>query len=690
MKGAIEVGPYSPPPCIIVPVYNAPEETEACLRSIVRETYLPYRVLVLDDASSDPLVSPMLRDLAEEFPILETHRHDDNLGFAANVNFGMRLAEGDVVLLNSDTVVSTGWLDRMVACAYSRTDVATVTAVSNAAGAFSAPENNRVNRLPDGMSVNAMAEEAARVAAPLPVVAPTGNGFCLYVRRDALVRLGLFDADAFPHVAEENDFGQRAILAGMVNLVDSSCYIYHARSASFGSDEAKSRKLVGARARIDRRYPDYKRQVAVFLRTPELGAFRSRLRSALNRRSSPRVHERPRILSVVHNGGGGMVHTNKDLMKALLASFDTYELRCGLNDWQLARMDDDRTIAEWQFGTSWSSVGAPDVPRRMALRSVVKVLEFDLVHVRTLIATGPEILTNLARTGVPVVVSFHDFATVCPTIQLVDENLRFCGGHCTPSRGECRVALNWFSDVRNLKHQGVYRWRERMAANLPLADAFVTSSDNTREVLIEHFPVLGKRRFDVIEHGRDRADHKDAAVPPGSPLKVVAFGALSIPKGIRLMEAMFEAAARSKRDLEFHLLGELPGYHKVDFPCVLYHGPYERGALPRHLQEISPSYALICPIWPETYCHTLTEAWLSGLPVLASDIGVVAERVKRHGGGRLVEPHRPELWLEALDELRCKKTWHSLHDQVSAIGIRGVSDMAREYEELYRSMLYRD
>ena len=147
---------------------------------------------------------------------------------------------------------------------------------------------------------------------------------------------------------------------------------------------------------------------------------------------------------------------------------------------------------------------------------------------------------------------------------------------------------------------------------------------------------------------------------------------------------MFEAAARSKRDLEFHLLGELPGYHKVDFPCVLYHGPYERGACPATCRRFHRATPLFVPFGPETYCHTLTEAWLSGLPVLASDIGVVAERVKRHGGGRLVEPHRPELWLEALDELRCKKTWHSLHDQVSAIGIRGVSDMAREYEELYR------
>ena len=684
MKDEIRIGPFAPPPCIIVPVYNAPKETDACLRAVIRETRPPYHVLVLDDASPDTSVAPMLSALVKEYPILELHRHKHNLGFAANVNYGMALAEGDVVLLNSDTVVSSGWMDKLVACAYSRTDVATVTPVSNAAGAFSVPENNRVNILPDGMSVNLVAEEVARAAVPSPVTAPTGNGFCLYIRRDALNRLGLFDADAFPYVAEENDFGQRAVTAGLVNLVDTSCYVYHVRSASFGGDKVKAQKLVTARAVIDQRYPEYKRQVTEFLYSPELRACRARLRSALKRPTPPIIHERPRVLSIIHSGGGGMVYTNRDLMTALLGSFDTYELRCGLDKWQLICMDDGRMVVEWRFGTSWLSVKAPDVPRRMALRSLVEILEFDLVHVRTLIGTGPEIL---AQIGTPIVLSFHDFATVCPTIQLIDEKSRFCGGHCTPGKGDCRVALHWFSDVRDLKHQGIYRWRERMAANLPLADAFVTTSQSTRDLLIEHFPVLGNRRFDVIEHGRKQEEYNDAAAPPGSPLKIVAFGALGVSKGMHLMEAIFEANARSGGDLEFHLLGEMPGYFRVDFPQVVCHGAYERDALPHHLRQIAPSYAMICSIWPETYCHTLTEAWMSGLPVLASDIGVIAERVRRHGGGRLIDPKRPELWLKAMRQLRTLGTWRSLRAQIQAISIRSTSDMAEEYADLYRSIL---
>ena len=134
--------PYHPPPCIVVPVYNAVNETVACLHAVIRETRPPYRILVLDDASPDPDVPSALSSLAERFPILELFRNERNLGFAANVNQGIALAQGDVVLLNSDTVVSRNWLDKLIACAYSRVDAATVTPLSNAAGAFSTPINN--------------------------------------------------------------------------------------------------------------------------------------------------------------------------------------------------------------------------------------------------------------------------------------------------------------------------------------------------------------------------------------------------------------------------------------------------------------------------------------------------------------------------------------------------------------------
>ena len=226
-----------------------------------------------------------------------------------------------------------------------------------------------------------------------------------------------------------------------------------------------------------------------------------------------------------------------------------------------------------------------------------------------------------------------------------------------------------------------------MAANLPLANAFVTTAESTRDLLIEHFPALAERSFLVIEHGRDREGYEDSAVPPQSPLKVVAFGALNYSKGTQLLETLFKTNAQSGGDVEFHLLGGMSNSFRTDFPHVICHGAYERETLPRQLRQIEASYALICSIWPETYCHTLTEAWMAGLPVLASDIGVLAERITQQGGGRLVDPQRPDLWFEALRELRNAGTWRTLHGQVKKLRFPGVKTMAQQYEELYRELL---
>ena len=688
--------PFHPAPCIIVPVYNAVKETIACLCAVVSETRPPYRILVLDDASPDPEVARALGSLAERYPILELFRNERNLGFAANVNQGIALAQGDVVLLNSDTVVCRDWLDKLVACAYSRKDAATVTPLSNAAGAFSTPENNRINELPVGMDVNAMARVVARSSAEIPVVAPTGNGFCLYIRRDAIDRIGVLDANAFPYVGEENDFSQRAIDASFVNLIDSSCYVYHKRSASFGGEARKAGKLVFARTEIDRRYPSYKQQVRSFLQSRELRTCRTRLRSLLESASFPlagngnkRPYLRPRILSVVHDGGGGLVHTNLDLMTALLESYDTYVLRCGMDNWRLMRVEDGAAIGEWKFGSRWRSVESTDAPRRMALRSITEVLDIDLVHFRTLICIGPEILSSIKGGKAAIVLSFHDFNTICPTTHLVDDVGVYCAGHCTPSKGDCPVPLKWFGDVRFLKHAGVYDWRIRMAANLPLADAFVTTSEGAKRLLVQHFGVLSRRDFAVIEHGRDRMGAADVAASPRTPLRVVVLGAVSLHKGALLLRAIFEMNARRGGGVEFHVVGEAPMRLRQRYREVTWHGAYKRDELTEVLRGISASYALMCSIWPETYSHTLTEAWMVGLPVVASDLGATAERIRRHGGGRLVDPEAPALWLETLEDLGEVETWKSLRSEVRDIVFRSTGEMGREYEELYRGVLGR-
>src|SRR5690606_34644463 len=152
--------------------------------------------------------------------------------YTANVNLGCELGgDDDVVLLNSDTVVGPHWLRNLKQVAYQHDRVGTVTAVSDNAGAVSVPEAG-TDRRPGGLGVDAAARVVADTAIQATVEVPTGNGFCLYIRRSLLREIGAFDVEAFPRgYGEENDFCMRAMDAGWANLVAAGVYVAHIRSA---------------------------------------------------------------------------------------------------------------------------------------------------------------------------------------------------------------------------------------------------------------------------------------------------------------------------------------------------------------------------------------------------------------------------------------------------------------------------
>ena len=174
--------PEAPRVTVVVSVYNALEKVERCIESLLAHTAEPHRILVIDDHSPDPQVWWRLQEHAASADRLLTIRHTENLGYTATINHSCRLAaRDDVVLLNSDTEVTPRWLEKLIAAAGSAENVATVTPLSNAAGAFSVPRNHRMNFLPSGVSAEEMAQVVERLSDRLYLRVPTGNGFCLYL-----------------------------------------------------------------------------------------------------------------------------------------------------------------------------------------------------------------------------------------------------------------------------------------------------------------------------------------------------------------------------------------------------------------------------------------------------------------------------------------------------------------------------
>ena len=216
---------------IIIPIFNAFEETRECIRSVLLNTGVDYELILIDDCSTDERIGCLL-DSLEVLPFVRVIRNEVNQGFVKNVNCGICESDYDVVLLNSDTVVTPRWLSRLVVSAYSFDDVATVTPLSNASDICVEELGVSVDQL----SLNRNAYLVDKLSDYRFFSAPTGNGFCLFIKRAVIDDIGLFDEKFGVGYGEESDFTYRAVEAGWRNIRNDSVFVYHKRNASFGDD----------------------------------------------------------------------------------------------------------------------------------------------------------------------------------------------------------------------------------------------------------------------------------------------------------------------------------------------------------------------------------------------------------------------------------------------------------------------
>jgi GT2 family glycosyltransferase len=270
-----DLTPYRLPVDIVIPVHNGLKELKLCMESVISTTDLSFhRLILIDDRSTDEKTVAYLRHLDTSGRNMTVLFNDSNLGFVKTVNRGMTGSCNDVILLNSDTVVTNGWVEKLQRAAYSRRGVATVTPFSNHANHCSIPEPLKYNFLPDDFTIPSFGEFVEYVSLRYYPEIPSGSGFCLYVTRAALSTVGLFDEELFEKgYGEETDFCLRARKAGFVNLLDDATFIYHWGGVSFESSKSpaelaeKNKMIERNLVRLRSRHPEYENLLSTAVNT---------------------------------------------------------------------------------------------------------------------------------------------------------------------------------------------------------------------------------------------------------------------------------------------------------------------------------------------------------------------------------------------------------------------------------------
>ena len=260
---------------VVVPVYGSRALALQAIGSVLgAETREAYELVVVDDASPDPLLRGELEALAEA-GLITLVVNERNVGFVGSVNRGFGLHPGrDVVLLNSDARVFGDWLDRLLA-ALRTSRTATATPLSNAATILSYPATLCENRLPVAADVAQWDRLCAAIDAPV-VEIPTGIGFCMAVSRACLDQIGALDQERFGRgYGEENDFCLRATAAGWRHVAAPGLFVWHRGGASFG--EERGQLIAAAQATLETLHPGYAASVGRFIRRDPLEPVRRAL-----------------------------------------------------------------------------------------------------------------------------------------------------------------------------------------------------------------------------------------------------------------------------------------------------------------------------------------------------------------------------------------------------------------------------
>lgn len=227
---------------IIIISYNGLYETTApCLQSIFEQTeYADFEVIVVDNNSSDG-TQDYLKALAGNEPRLKYILNTTNRGFAGGNNDGIKMANGRfLILLNSDTMVSRGWLERIVGVLASDPAIGLAGPVSNSTG-------NEQTVYITGTTPEEILDEGvlwARMSRGDIVPMERLCFFCVATRRDVVDKIGLLDENYGLGFYEDDDYCLRVKNAGFRLVCCEDVFVYHRGSASFDKAPCKTRELL--------------------------------------------------------------------------------------------------------------------------------------------------------------------------------------------------------------------------------------------------------------------------------------------------------------------------------------------------------------------------------------------------------------------------------------------------------------
>lgn len=615
----VNLEPKKNPPVVdvIIPVYRGFNDTINCIYHVLTSSNeLGFNTIVINDKSPEEQLSEFLRKL-QCLGLIMLIENEENLGFVKTVNKGMQISNRDVILLNSDTEVYNNWIDRI----YAHTEdnnVFTITPLSNNATICSYPDWPNDNPYMFEVPFSKIDSLTNQVNKGNNIEIPTGVGFCMFIKRKALNKIGFFNEEAFSKgYGEENDFCMRAQEVGGKNILAYDVFVRHTGEVSF-AESAKIEKEKGLKSLL-MLHPDYNKKVHDHIKKDPGKKYRQLLDLA----RIGLINEcRENVLIISHNWGGGILRYLKDRLKS--------ERKKNRN--LLVITPDDENSSIWNL----NAIDSVNVPNLSGLsfeddqinwKDWLSLLNISHVEIHSLAGWDEIVIKQIPiwcnKLEINYQFFFHDYLSVCPNIHLINAD----GQLCHPEKNNictfCRDEYSIDTTVWRSKYYALLKGASRLSA--PSTDTVRRVECIFNDLSVECIPHLEEHK--VVELNKKK---------PDGNLTIGIIGAIGIHKGSEVVLDCVKYSEEQERTIAFNLIGTINNSELENYNNIEITGRYEEDDVYRMIEESNVDVIFIPSIWPETYCYTLSIGINSNKPVAAFDLGAQRDRLMEYEKGIII------------------------------------------------------
>lgn len=335
---------------------------------------------------------------------------------------------------------------------------------------------------------------------------------------------------------------------------------------------------------------------------------------------------------------------------------------------------------------------------------IIERFNIDIVHFQHFQTLPLSLMKMTKDLNKKLVLTVHDYFLWCENFFLLSPLKGDRFSFCLFEEDEtlCAECLKKSKDIWELIYKQpwngekfskahVAERRSSISKILGNSDLIISPTEYVRDSFLGIYPAINPDRMVVLEHGLHKIINTHHRYPCkySKKLRIAFLGGFKYEKGSIYFNELLETIKDNR--IEFYIIGKLETPLKTqDFSNLKVIGQYKREELGDILFREGIELVMLLSPWAETFSYTLSESIMNGIPVIASDIGALRERVSRQGAGFLVPYENPiPRTSKLLEDIATNPKILEIFKNncvEAAMSFKDINTMVSEYLELYKKI----